>query len=272
MKIQVANDLHLELLPSYLGRNNLIQPAPAAELLVLAGDVHRGIRAIEAFADWPVPVVLVAGNHEFYREVWEQTRLELRYASQGTNVHFLDNDSYELLGVRFLGCTLWTDYCLGGVNQTQAMAEAEDRLNDHRSIETRAGRFTAAKALEDHQVSRTWLRQVLNRPFDGPTVVVTHHGPHPLSVHPRYAEDPLNPSFSSDLGELLLTPDLWLHGHTHDSFDYKVGNCRVVANPAGYVLGRKPTHGVLGIPLENEAFSPSLVIEVKQGGRGCHQV
>jgi Icc-related predicted phosphoesterase len=91
-------------------------------------------------------------------------------------------------------------------------------------------------------------------PFRGPTVVITHHAPHPNSVNSRFVGDPLNPAFVSDLGDLIARhqPDLWLHGHTHCSGDYRLGRTRVICNPAGY--GR-----------ENPAFDPTLVVEVPDG-------
>jgi Icc-related predicted phosphoesterase len=100
---------------------------------------------------------------------------------------------------------------------------------------TRSGElFSPEHALRDHEVSRAWLERELSQDYDGATVVITHHAPHPLSVHPRYAGDPTNAAFASDLTELVQLADVWLHGHVHDSFDYRVAGCRVVANPRGY--------------------------------------
>lgn len=263
MKIQLASDLHLELIDPKRQRAPLIRPEPDADVLVLAGDIHAGSQAVEYFADWPVPVLYVAGNHEYYRQNWRETRRQLRQASAGTAVRFLDEDSYEIRGVRFLGCTFWTDYQLRGSTQAQAMAWAATHLNDHFVIQTDEGRFTPADALEDHHQSRAWLQRVLAQPFDGPTVVITHHAPHPLSVHPRFAYDPLSPAFVSDQTELLFKASFWLHGHTHDSFDYTVGNCRVVANPAGYLNGYREIDGAPVAVLENSAFRPDLLIDVK---------
>lgn len=110
MKIQLASDLHLELLENRFPNARIIEPAPGADLLVLAGDIHGAAKAVDAFRDWPVPVLYVAGNHEFYQHSWEQTRLDIRAACAGTNIHFLDNDGFVFGGVRFLGCTLWTDF------------------------------------------------------------------------------------------------------------------------------------------------------------------
>ena len=61
----------------------------------------------------------------------------------------------------------------------------------------------------------------------------------------------MNGAFVSDLSEVIerREPDLWVHGHVHDSFDYQVGRTRVVSNPKGY------EH-------ENPSFVPGLVVEV----------
>ena len=103
----------------------------------------------------------------------------------------------------------------------------------------------------------------LDKPFLGRTIVVTHHGPHPLSIHPRYAGSRVNGGFVSDLTTLLLKADLWLHGHIHDSMDYRVGGCRVVANPAGYVLNHLVAASGIGFEFENHRFDPHLVLGVE---------
>jgi hypothetical protein len=46
---------------------------------------------------------------------------------------------------------------------------------------------------------------------------------------------------------------LWVHGHTHDSFDYVVNGTRVVCNPRGYAQ-----YGVN----ENPRFDPGFVIDI----------
>jgi len=115
--------------------------------------------------------------------------------------------------------------------------------------------------LNRHEVARAWLKEELAKPFDGKTVVVTHHGPHPLSVHPRYVGDPLNAAFVSDLSALMPGVDLWLHGHTHAGSDYQVGRCRVVANPAGYVRNREFAHRD-DFVFENETFDRNLIVEL----------
>ncbi len=84
---------------------------------------------------------------------------------------------------------------------------------------------------------------------------MTHHAPSPLSVHPRYAGSPLNAAFVSDLSRVAGggRAALWIHGHTHDSFDYDLGGTRVVCNPRGYAKD--------GVN-ENPRFDAGLVVEV----------
>jgi Icc-related predicted phosphoesterase len=260
MKIQIASDLHLEFLEHRYPGYRVIEPADA-DVLVIAGDIHRNTRAIDAFADWPVPVIYVHGNHEAYHEQYEDLVRRMRRAAGG-KVRYLEGDEYVLHGVRFLGCCLWTDYLLDGADPEAAMREAERMLNDHRLIRTAHGYFGAEDALQLHRASRAWLERKLEEHFDGPTVVVTHHAPHPASVHPRYAGSALNPAFISDLTPLMGKAALWIHGHVHDSCDYEVAGTRIIANPRGYALNRPAAESAAHLEWENPGFDARLVVEV----------
>ena len=264
MKFQLASDLHLEFFEQLAQQVRVAEPAQRADLLVLAGDINRGTRAVELFADWPVPVLYVAGNHEFYGHSWEQTRAGIRSACAGTNVTFMDNDVVEFDGVRVLGCTLWTDFRLPGATQARRMRDVERGLNDYRLIRTQARTLRAQDTLADHERSRDWLERELAKPFRGKTVVMTHHGPHPLSIAPRFVGNAMNAGFVSDLTPLMAGVDLWMHGHVHDSFDYRVGGCRVVANPAGYALNGTVGESDAWFELENGKFDRMLVLDVVQ--------
>ena len=212
----------------------------------------------------------------------EQVRADLRDAAIGTSITFLDNDVADFGGVRFLGTTLWTDYRLElNRSQWQLMENAELRMRDHFTIKCSSGTFTAQKALAAHELSRAWLANELAKPYDGKTVVISHHGPHPLSVHPRYIGEALNAAFVSNLSELLPKADLWIHGHVHDSFDYRVHGCRVIANPAGYTLNRNSVGSAKELVFENKAFqwarvapmatsnSPTCRSEERRVGKEC---
>jgi len=261
MKIQIASDLHLDILQQQFPGYRVIEPADA-DVLVIAGDIHHGAAALETFADWPVPVVYVNGNHEAYHEHYPGLIARLRQSSSHSHIRYLENEEWRMAGVRFLGCCLWTDYRYSELTQDAAMAESEKILYDHKLITTDDGLFSATDALHMHEASRDWLARKLDERFDGKTVVVTHHSPHPNSVHPRFAGSPLNAAFVSDLSALMGKAALWIHGHVHDSFDYMLAGTRVVANPRGYALNRRVAKNVGEVDWENKAFDAALVVEV----------
>jgi Calcineurin-like phosphoesterase len=240
-KIWIASDQH----HSY---GSTITPrAPLHDVFVCAGDFARLDESIDMLSSGFYGnhlTALVPGNHEYYGGIIEDMERAGADAAGASRVFLLNPGFIAIGGVRFIGCTLWTDYALfGREGFAQAMAEASVGLNDHRLIRTRAGcspgrtrLFTPEDALRRHERERAWLEERLAEPFDGPTVVVSHHGISPRSVPDRFRDDPLTPAFSSDLENMILRhqPDLWIHGHTHDSFDYQIGRTRVICNPAGY--------------------------------------
>lgn len=252
MKIRVLSDLHLELCPWQA-------PAVDADVVVLAGDIHAHTHAIDwAIAVFPgQQIVYVPGNHEFYDAEIYGLRQQLRQRA-GDQLHVLDDSAIEIDGVRFLGSTLWTDYKLFGVDrQAGAMHEAKHCMIDHNCIRSApSGRFLPTDAARLHRKSAAWLATELAKPSDGKTVVVTHHLPSRKSVAERYLSSILSAAFASNLDALVARADLWIHGHTHDSFDYELGGCRVVCNPRGYM--RRRTAGEL--ESENPNFDPAKVL------------
>lgn len=256
MRIWILSDLHLDV-----GGPPWSPPSiPDADLCIIAGDVGQGlvgsVRWVETTIRPHMPVVLVAGNHEFYGRVYGEELDHGREAAAMAGVLLLENQTVRVAGVSVSGCTLWTDYALDGEHRrASAMVSARNDMNDHRRISWTKrpvwNRFRPEEALALHLASRRFLREA-NAARDPavPHVVVTHHAPHPRSVAPQFDGDPLNPAFASDLTDLLASgPTLWVHGHVHSRLDYRVAGARVVCNPKGY--GR-----------ENPAFDPALVVEV----------
>lgn len=251
MKIQPLSDLHNEFFRARA-------PVPPitdsdADVVVLAGDIDTGIAGLKwaaAEADrLGKGVVYVAGNHEFYHHDIALVDRLREFAAAHERIHFLERDAVVIGGVRFLGCTFWTDYRAAG-DPILAMLEVRRRLNDHYQIRKRPHLFLPEDALDLHELSRAWLQSQLAQPFDGKTVVVTHHGPSPVCHPPQFAIDALASAFWSDLTDLVERADVWCFGHTHHNIDVQVGKCRLVANQRGY-----PKEGTRG-------YRPGLVIEL----------
>lgn len=230
MKLHVLSDLHTEFA-------DFSPPATDADVVILAGDIGVGLGGIKwAARRFPkAPVIYVPGNHEFYDYDIGLTD-ELKAAAP-PNIHVLNNDKLELDGIRFLGCTLWTDFNLHGSGEAWFSRQSAKRLmEDFTSIHNDRRRFTPEDSVELHEASKTWLVDELENEFNGPTVVVTHHLPASTSVAKRYANDPLNPAFASRLEDVIekYRPELWIHGHTHVPCDYQLFDTRIVCNPSGY--------------------------------------
>jgi predicted phosphodiesterase len=262
MRIQIASDLHLEMLQRSFPGYNPVEPSLSADVLVLAGDIAAYADAVGAFAHWPVPVIYVHGNHEAYGHQYSLIADAIRDRASGTVVRYLERDVSVIGDVRFLGCCLWTDYDLYR-DRARSMEMARRFMHDHTVIRASPDEwYLPTHALAEHKRSFAWLQEQLVTPFDGRTVVVTHHGVAPLSIHPRYGNDPVNAAFASDLRHLLDLADVWIHGHVHDSFDYRVGNARVIANPRGYARNLNMAGAPRDLRWENPTFDATLVIEV----------
>jgi predicted phosphodiesterase len=249
MRLYVLSDLHLEQEP-------FAPPNVQADLVVLAGDVGRGTSGVQWAREWANgrPMLYVAGNHEFYGHAWPGLIDELRSVAAGSALHVLENDERIIGGVRFLGCTLWSDFEFDGPERREAsMRVCERVVNDYGQIElaTQGRPLAAEDTRAAHLASREWLRAKLAEPFDGATVVVTHHAPLIRTRPSSPVWRALAGAFASDLTELMGSKRvaLWIFGHTHRAADLNVRGTRVVSNPRGY-----PHEPVAG-------FDPGYVVE-----------
>ncbi|KRB30408.1 metallophosphoesterase [Acidovorax sp. Root70] len=281
MNIQLLSDLHLEAHPHFVP-----EPAPGADVLVLAGDVgsyQQGSQLgdndfglarfspLPQHAGWPTPVLFVPGNHEYDAQDFDAAHQRLRQTCDRLGIAWLERETLVLQGVRFVGTTLWSDF--------DALADHEGTTDLTHRLKLRDKAFRAANFYlrktggtrhaepflaepmrEQALVCQQWLRDALQQPFDGPTVAVTHFAPSLRSADPRYGLVPGTAGFCNALDDLLTHTPLWLHGHLHAPSNYTVAGarsdgtawqCRVVANPLGYA--RKG---------EQVAFQPRCVVTV----------
>jgi hypothetical protein len=224
MKLQLLSDLHLET------EAFDPQPAPGAELLVLAGDIDATWAGFERFAHWPVPVLFVAGNHEFDGRDLSAAWPCLHATAKRLGWTLLERSRTVLTDrqgrkVRFVGTIRWSDFDLFGPGkQESAMRAAAYFMRLMKS--TRQGQaFDAAAVREEALACRDWLAAELRQPSEGrweKTVVITHFAPSLRSADQRYGAQPGTASFCNADDDLLAHADLWLHGHLHCRHDYRV--------------------------------------------------
>lgn len=259
MKVNVISDLHLEFDDLEL---------PGGDVLILSGDVceaknikadrydpngimfdferanRRPDRYIRFFKEECAKyrhVLYVMGNHEHYGFRYDKTYSQL-LVNMPDNVRLLEQETTEIDGVVFMGATLWTD-CNNGDPIT--MMQLRSSMNDYRVVQNyykdkgQYFRLTPEYTYQVHKDTVRYFTEELTKYADRKVVVITHHSPSKQSIKPKYQGDyHMNGGYSSNLEQFILDhPQIkaWTHGHTHDTFDYQIGQCRVICNPRGYV-------------------------------------
>lgn len=252
MKIALASDLHLEF------GDIELKNTEHADVLILAGDVcvidhfrygnHYSERYFNFFKrvseEFP-QVIYILGNHEFYDYDIPKAEEKIKYClNHLPNVHILCDETYTLDGYTFIGGTLWTD-CNN--EDPLTLHAVEHMMHDFRCIHDSSKpvdgtkKFLPKDAAQRNHKFLDYIDAVIGG--DGKYVVVGHHGATHRSIDPKYANAGLiNHGFVNDLEDYIAYREkilLWVHGHTHDPFDYVVGTTRVCANPRGYI-GHEP--------------------------------
>lgn len=280
LKITPMSDLHLE----FSGLE--IQNTQNADVLILAGDItisedlHQhptddpllstnrpGARQIAAStyrkflknaSEQFKHVIYVAGNHEFYGGKFHKGIQYLREAVKPYgNIHFLECDSVEIEDTIFVGGTMWTDMNNFDPVTIVCIPSMMSDFSAIRDDEAGFCKLTPNKTITRHRKTLDYFKHVCNNSNGKNVVVVSHHSPSFMSVHAQYANDKImNGGYHSNLTDFILDHPqikLWIHGHTHNSFDYCVGDTRVVCNPRGYETKYQR---------EETGWNPNLVIEI----------
>ncbi|WP_201543265.1 metallophosphoesterase [Psychrobacter sp. H7-1] len=245
MKLQLLSDLHID---SYAKRDKPLGhiPKTAADIILVAGDTANSDKGMAWLQQQAMlnetPVVTIAGNHEYFSEdilCFDQqlAQWDTFDSNRMSGLKVLQCDQIDIQDVRILGCNLWTDYQFGATEETREVVMSF--MRDYRQIYAGEQLFSPEISVQIHAQHRAWLKQALIEAHSEhkKVVVMIHHSVTPRSVSQRYAGMPSNAAFVSDLSAWMhkpWAPKLWLHGHTHEAFDYIEGNTRVIVNPRAY--------------------------------------
>ena len=283
MKLQIVSDLHLEF------NDNIRINNAGADVLVLAGDIcvvehlrrnppeiHGDVNDLndiiisdKGYASYARryrnffdqvskefdTVVYVAGNHEHYHGLWNNTIANLRDALEPwNNIILMDDRWINLQGIRIIGTSLWTD--LDNRNPL-TMAAIKQGMSDYHVITiNNSGAYHKLRPIDTATANIAAVATIKEgvSTWDGPVIVVGHHAPSNQSIHPRFASQwPMNAAFVNNLDEYIIDHPqikMWIHGHVHDRWDYMIGDTRIICNPHGY-------------PDEPRVWDPNLVIEIQ---------
>lgn len=265
MKISLLSDIHAEYYRSTL---NWLPPLPDnPDVLVLAGDIHVGKGMIDLVTriSEKLPethIVIVAGNHEFYRQYRVLTINTYKEAfANHDRIHFLENDYVDIGGIRFIGATLWTGFPLFDTGQSvdAIMAYVKEDISDFSLIADDSGTtvkaFTPEAARELFIESKAYIGSILKQSNPDQTVVITHFPPAMELRHPKFEIDMITSYFTADCLDLIQNyqPVYWFYGHNHWSLAKQIGKTMLVSNQFGYPGERERGGG---------GFAPNLIYEL----------
>lgn len=252
VRIQLMSDLHLDTYTGPYAGSARILRHPDADLVVVAGDIGDGPSRLGQLRKMlgAGPIVMVAGNHDVMGLWWHSSIEVLKAEAEKHDIVLLENEEWQFKGIRFLGCTLWTDFEIYGLhNFAELTRRVPECLPEYGAIavaNAAAPDFSSpggarllrpSDVIDRHHASRAWLHEKLQTMDDQATVVLTHHLPHKKSVHPQYHGAASTGGFASNCEELFYqpcNPVYWFHGHTHHCVEYLEYRTTVVCRPMGY--------------------------------------
>lgn len=244
MRLRILSDLHLE--------HAAWQYIPCGEdAVILAGDTSSvsGDKYLrELLASIEVPVIAIAGNHDFYGSDVDARWRQLRaLAVKFSHLHWLENQTFDIGDYRFLGTSLWTDFCMFG-QPVRDMFIAQQSIGDFEYIQYRGMRLQPSTVVEWNRNSRHFLHKELLQLGDKLPIILSHWIPSPRLIDGKYIGDRVNPYYACCMDEFFAPQiPLWIHGHSHQCTDVVLDGTRHIRNPRGY-------------PTEVTGWNPNLVI------------
>lgn len=245
MKFRLLSDLHLEFEKRIVDYIPIPLKDDKTTVLILAGDIALGIDAvpfIQKMCKRFYKVVYILGNHEFYYNEYNKTRKRWNDRPEMPgNFIFLDDHVAIIDEIRLIGGTLWTDF---DNNDYFAKALAAQGMTDFQCAKFKEGKegnyrrrnLCPNDTILAHKQTLFFITETLRIPFDGPTIVITHHLPHPLCISQEFRTNQLNPAYMTNLDAVIEDNEIavWVHGHTHTNVDIEVHGTRILCNPRGY--------------------------------------
>lgn len=253
MKLLLLSDLHVDVRPF----KGVFNKDDNDAVVLLPGDLcplyhFRFETTIRDICNHVKYLLFVPGNHEYYGcDLVKDKHYLTKLTTDVPNFIVLDNASFIIDGVKFIGSTLWTD-----MNKSDyfSMHACKANMNDFWIIHNNGLKFSPADSVSLHLIGLQYILFELSdssaREDISTNIVLTHHAPSYGSIVPKYKNDAVNAAFTSELSEHIYDRNIkyWVHGHMHSHIDYMIGDTRIICNPRGYNDRENPT------------FDPKLVL------------
>ena len=228
MKFTIMSDMHLEF-----SHGDFVGVRKGTDVLLLAGDIglasdpYTFLPFLERVSPLCKQVLMIMGNHEHYHGDINKSEDLIRQATENIdNFTLLENEVAVIDDVAILGTTMWS-----AIDPLYSLYIAKN-MNDYHIVKNNSIKVTT----ELHEKALAFLRESLVVKKSGMKVIVMSHHCPTMKAPEEYRGGHLNSAYGTDLTGMIeeFKPDLWVHGHTHVSHDYMVGDTNVVCNPRGY--------------------------------------
>ena len=235
MKYRIFSDVHLDFdygRTRLAGTPEVWEPKPlssdSATTLIIAGDIWHADKS-HFTAEWLNKlstrfknIVVVLGNHDYWGSAYWQREPYLLQSQVASNVHVLEKQFVDIEGVRIGGCTLWTDI---DKENPLKIINSRQYTNDFRYIQG----MRTKHWITEYKECLNWINTY---PVD---ILITHYVPSTKFCHPRYKGGAASCMFNSNTTEeVVKLPEVWLFGHTHDSYTEEYLGTKFICNPRGY--------------------------------------
>jgi predicted phosphodiesterase len=241
MRIQYASDLHLEFAENWrFLRDNPIQVT--GDILVLAGDIdYLGDKNYQKhpFWDWASDnyqqVIIVLGNHEFYKFYDLSTMRDGTVGEIRENIHYYYNKVIKIGDVDFILSTLWSRI------EEENAPYTEQCVTDFRRIMYGKNIMTHHEFNQEHNRCLQFIKQAVKESTAKYKVVVTHHVPSYQLCATEFEGSALNGAFTVELEDYIMNSevDYWIYAHSHRNINKVIGKTHCISNQLGYVFANE---------------------------------
>lgn len=239
MQVRILSDLHID-------QNREFSLQDKDTFTIIAGDISKDINiSINWIRANLKQGLFIEGNHAFINDgpalqtVYDRLQKEFPLDS---NVSFLQNSYKEINNKIFIGCTLWTDFKLGGYysfTKTYGNYRSLDSYIRGNILDNNISRrLTMDDTIREFNKSTAFIDYICKEFPDKEIIVITHHCPSMLCSAPKFRDSILNPALISYLEPFIkehTNIKTWICGHCHrDPLDTYIGQCRLLMNSRGY--------------------------------------
>lgn len=236
MKLRILSDIHKEFFNkcSFDNYCSIFSTDSVYDYLIIAGDLnvdsHKSTLD-DIYYLTETPIIFVPGNHDFWGGSYHTKNKVMSDQLDCEYIHYLNNSSFEDGNYMFIGTTLWwSDKPSANVSMyIKGMADYHKIKEMYMGEETGYDWGREAYTFLEESLKYAQAHKLI-------PVVITHNAPSYKSVCDKYKRSPMNIFFANNYDDLIkkYKPKLWVHGHMHNSFKYKIGDTLVVCNPYGY--------------------------------------